>query len=69
MGPLLPLVALGALGCASVSSQRPGVCPDSASLHCMSAPVCSFDKSLGCEVCQCSPPVYNPVAPDQRLTP
>jgi hypothetical protein len=35
----------------------------------MSAPECSMDKSRGCKVCVCSPPVNNPVMPDKRLTP
>jgi len=63
------LLACAALGCASVSGRESGLCPESASLHCMSAPQCSMDKARGCRVCQCSAPTYNPVTPDQRLTP
>lgn len=63
----LPLLVLA--GCASVSSHESGLCPESASLKCMSAPECSMDKARGCKVCQCSQPIYNPIAPDQRLTP
>jgi hypothetical protein len=66
---LCPLLAL--LGCASVSSHESGLCPESASLRCMSAPECSMDRSRGCKVCACtqSNVPYNPVNPDQRLTP
>ena len=66
---LLPLLAL--LSCASVSSRESGLCPESASLQCMSAPECSMDKNRGCKVCSCtqSNVPYNPVNPDQRLTP
>ena len=62
---LLPVVAL--LGCASVSKREGGLCPESASLSCLSTPECSFDKDRGCKVCQCSKPVFNAVPPDQRL--
>jgi hypothetical protein len=61
----VPLVAL--LGCASVSSREGGLCPESASLSCLSTPECSFDRGRGCKVCQCTKPLYNPVPPDQRL--
>jgi hypothetical protein len=66
LGSLLAL-----LGCASVSSHESGLCPESASLHCMSAPECSMDRNRGCKVCSCSQSnvPYNPVSPDQRLTP
>jgi hypothetical protein len=65
----LRLLALLSLGCASVSSREGGLCPESASLHCMSTPECSYDKGRGCKVCQCSQPVFNAVPPDQRLSP
>lgn len=61
----VPLAAL--LACASVSSRESGLCPEAASLRCLSTPECSFDKSRGCRVCQCTKPVYDPVPPDQRL--
>jgi hypothetical protein len=57
------------LGCASVSKHESGLCPESASLSCLSTPECSVDKERGCKVCQCTKPVFNPVPPDQRLTP
>jgi hypothetical protein len=63
------LLLLGVVGCASVSSHESGLCPESASLHCMSAPECSMDRSRGCKVCVCSAPVNNPVMPDKRVTP
>ncbi|HXX30998.1 MAG TPA: hypothetical protein VEJ89_09800 [Myxococcaceae bacterium] len=66
---LLPAVLLVLGACASVGSHESGLCPESSSLKCMSAPECSMDKALGCKVCQCSQPLYNPVAPDKRLTP
>jgi hypothetical protein len=69
MRALALLLASAVLGCASVSSRESGLCPESASLHCMSAPECSTDRTRGCKVCQCSAPTYNPVTPDKRLTP
>lgn len=62
----LPLVAV--LGCANVSQQEGGgLCPESASLSCLSAPECSYDRDRRCKVCQCTKSIYNPVPPDQRI--
>ena len=63
------LAVLASLGCASVSSHESNLCPESASLSCLSTPECSYDKARGCKVCQCTKPVYNAVPPDQRLSP
>jgi hypothetical protein len=71
MRSLVLLTFLVLLSCASVSSHESNLCPESASLHCMSAPECSMDRNRGCKVCSCtqSNTPYNPVNPDQRLTP
>ena len=69
MARLLLLSAWAWLGCTSVSTHESNLCPESASLHCMSTPECSYDKGRGCKVCQCTQPVFNAVPPDQRLSP
>jgi hypothetical protein len=63
---LASLVAL--LGCANVSTQEGGgVCPESASLTCLTAPQCSYDRDRHCKVCQCTKGIYNAVPPDERI--
>jgi hypothetical protein len=68
MRALLPLVLATLLGCASVAGQEGGnVCPESASLHCLTAPQCSYDRDRHCKVCECTKGIYNAVPPDERI--
>ena len=66
---LLLLALLAVLfSCASMSSREGGnLCPESASLSCLTEPQCSFDRDRHCRVCICTKGIYNPVPPDDRL--
>ena len=55
------------LGCANLSTHEGDLCPESASLSCLTTPQCSYDRDRHCKVCQCAKPIYDPVPPDQRI--
>jgi hypothetical protein len=68
MRPLALASLLALCACANVSSSAgPGVCPESASLSCLTTPQCSWDTERHCKVCECTKGIYNAVPPDQRL--
>jgi hypothetical protein len=57
-------LCLAACGCHAPKSAQ--TCPDNARARCLTAPVCSYDASRGCEVCHCGDPGY---APPERTPP
>jgi hypothetical protein len=58
-------IAAAAVGCgAKQNNQCPATSPGTTPRVCLSGEVCSFNRSSGCQVCQCRPWGQPPTAND-----